>query len=495
MATLSVLIPVYNEQAYLERLVDRVVAAKVPEGLQKEIILVNDASKDRTPEIILELCKRYPIIRAFHQSHNQGKGAAIRRGIEEMTGDFAIIQDADLEYDPNEYTLMLKPLLEGYADVVYGSRFASREMRKVLFYHHKLGNYLLTFLSNITTGLDLTDMETCYKAFRGKVLKSIPIRSDRFGIEPEITAKIAKRGLSVYEVPISYYGRQYSEGKKIGWKDGISAIWTILKFWFLDDYNKESNILQFQYSPDNLRCHLLKIVRYALPYLGNRILQLESHIGLISRLLPQREQLVVADHRDECVHFLENLYDGNAVVRVARIDPDSNEPTSDKKKEEFDREFGGTFDSVLYVHGLQKTQDDAAVLKRIFNLLRPNGNAVLVIPQYPSLFCRFDQTLGYRRRYTKQKIKQLLQEAGFHLICCRGVHSVSFFAWLLNGVLLRRTRAGKIQLKILNMFTGIPNPLPLPSGNIFVVARKQTPIPTRVEETLPENADKEKMNG
>jgi glycosyltransferase involved in cell wall biosynthesis len=230
---LSILIPVYNEERYIETLIDRVQNALVPAGLVKELVLVNDCSKDRTPELIKQLCEKYPNIRAFDQPYNQGKGAAIRRAIEEMSGDFAIIQDADLEYDPNEYPVLLKPLLEKNADVVYGSRFANREMRKVLFYHHKLGNLFLTFLSNAVSGLDLTDMETCYKAFRCEVLKSIPLRSNRFGIEPEITIKIGRRDLNVYEVPISYHGRRYTEGKKINWKDGISAIWTIFKYGFL----------------------------------------------------------------------------------------------------------------------------------------------------------------------------------------------------------------------------------------------------------------------
>ncbi|MDR2704510.1 MAG: glycosyltransferase [Planctomycetaceae bacterium] len=469
MAVLSILIPVYNEQAYLERLVDRVAAAWLPEGLQKEIIIVNDASKDRTPEVIRKLCERYPIIRTFEQPTNQGKGAAIRRAIEEMTGDFAIIQDADLEYDPNEYHLMLKPLLEGYADVVYGSRFASREMRKVLFYHHKLGNYLLTFLSNLVTGLDLTDMETCYKAFRGQVLKSIPLRSNRFGIEPEITVKIAKRGLSVYEVPISYHGRKYSEGKKIGWKDGISAIWTILKYWFLDDYTKESDVLQVQSSPDSLRRYYHNIVRCSLPYLGNKILELESHVGLISRLLPQREQLVVSDHREECVRFLENLYDGNAVVSVIRLDPDA-----DSNSDSDDTLPNAEFDSILYVHGLQKTENDAATLKRIYKMLRPGGNAILVVPQHPSLFCKLDKTLGYRRRYTKRNLCQLCWENGFRIVKCRSVHASAYFSWLVNGVLFRRAGIGKVQLKILNMLTPFSGLLSflLPGSNLFLVAEK-----------------------
>ena len=180
---LSILMPVYNEQAYLERVVERVLNAPLPNNVERELILVDDASTDRTPEVIRAIVERNPnTVRAFRQSKNQGKGAAIRRAIQEMQGDFAIIQDADLEYNPNEYPLILAPLLDGRADVVYGSRFATRETSKILQYHHKLGNLFLTHLSNFTTGLDLTDMETCYKAFRADALKSIPLRSNRFGM-------------------------------------------------------------------------------------------------------------------------------------------------------------------------------------------------------------------------------------------------------------------------------------------------------------------------
>jgi len=233
--TLSILIPVYNEQESLARIIERVLAAPVPASLRKELVIVSDASTDGTSGILRELAQTHSEIRTFDQPKNMGKGAAIRRAIQEMTGDYAIIQDADLEYDPADYPVILRPLVEGLADVVYGSRFAMREMRRIVHYHHKLGNLFLTHLSNFFTGLDLTDMETCYKAFKADLVKTIPLRSNRFGIEPEITAKLARRKAVFYEVPISYHGRNYSEGKKIGWKDGISAIWTILKYWIFDD--------------------------------------------------------------------------------------------------------------------------------------------------------------------------------------------------------------------------------------------------------------------
>jgi glycosyltransferase involved in cell wall biosynthesis len=223
---LSVVMPVYNEQATLQEVVTRVLA--VP--LDIELICVDDASTDNSGEILSQLQITHPQIRVLLQAKNTGKGAALRRGIQESTGDFIIIQDADLEYDPAEYSVLLHPLLEGKADVVYGSRFLGSGPHRVLYFWHSVGNWLLTLISNMLTNMNLSDMETCYKVFRREILQSIPIEEDRFGFEPEITVKIAKRRLRVYEVGISYWGRTYEEGKKIGWKDGFRALFCLFKY-------------------------------------------------------------------------------------------------------------------------------------------------------------------------------------------------------------------------------------------------------------------------
>ena len=231
---LSVLMPSYNEEDWIEQIVEKVIRQKV-EGINDlEIVIVDDASRDRTKEIILALKKKYgaQIISVFHEK-NCGKGSAVRTAIENMTGDICIIQDADLEYDPADYPLVLEPLISGRADCVYGSRFMGGQSKRVLFFWHYLGNKFLTLLSNMGTNLNLTDMETCYKAFRCDILKSIPLQCKRFGFEPEITAKIARRRCRIYEVGISYSGRTYEEGKKITWVDGIKAIFLIIKFWFV----------------------------------------------------------------------------------------------------------------------------------------------------------------------------------------------------------------------------------------------------------------------
>ena len=223
---LSVIMPVYNERNTLRVVVERVLS--VPQSV--ELVCVDDGSRDGSREILAELQNEHPNVRVFLQPKNMGKGAALRRGIQEATGDFLIIQDADLEYDPSDYTSLLEPLLQGKADVVYGSRFLGSAPHRVLYFWHSVGNRLLTLLSNCLTNINLSDMETCYKVFRREVVQAIPIEENRFGFEPEITVKIAKRRLRIYEVGISYWGRTYEEGKKIGWKDGVRCLWCLLKY-------------------------------------------------------------------------------------------------------------------------------------------------------------------------------------------------------------------------------------------------------------------------
>src|ERR1700751_200303 len=223
---LSVVMPVYNEKATLRLVVERVLSVK----LNIELLCVDDGSRDGSREILAELQTRWPQMRVFRHRHNMGKGAALRPGIQEATGDFVIIQDADLEYDPNDYPRMLEPLEGGQADVVYGSRFLGGGPHRVLYFWHSVGNWILTLLSNALTNVNLSDMETCYKVFRREVIQSIPLEEKRFGFEPEITVKIAKRKLRIYEVGISYWGRTYEEGKKIQWKDGMRALRCLLKY-------------------------------------------------------------------------------------------------------------------------------------------------------------------------------------------------------------------------------------------------------------------------
>jgi glycosyltransferase involved in cell wall biosynthesis len=242
---LSVVMPVYNERTTLPEVIAKVLS--VP--LELELICVDDGSSDGSPAILEALQRNDSRLRVFVQPTNQGKGAALRRGIQAATGDFVIIQDADLEYDPAEYPILLGPLLDGKADVVYGSRFAGGRAHRVLYFWHSVGNRLLTLLSNALTNINLTDMETCYKVFRREVIQSIPIEENRFGFEPEITVKLAKRRLRIYEVGVSYWGRTYEEGKKIGWKDGFRALWCLLKYSIKEPAVHVSEVKQVSEAP------------------------------------------------------------------------------------------------------------------------------------------------------------------------------------------------------------------------------------------------------
>jgi len=230
---LSIVIPAYNEAKTIHRILNKVIEVSLIDGIEKEIIVVNDCSTDDTDVVLAQYATDHPqsVLQIFHHEINKGKGAALHTGIAQATGDVLIIQDADLEYDPNEFNILLRPIVDGFADVVYGSRFTGGKPHRILFFWHSLGNRMLTFMSNATTNLNLTDMETCYKMFRTEMIQGLTLKEKRFGFEPEVTAKIARvEGARIYEVGISYYGRTFAEGKKIGWKDGFRAIYCILKY-------------------------------------------------------------------------------------------------------------------------------------------------------------------------------------------------------------------------------------------------------------------------
>src|SRR5712671_6914665 len=271
---LSVIVPCFNERPTVAELLKRVVAVPIA----KEILVVDDGSTDGSANVIEALARREPSIRLLRQERNQGKGAALRRGFTEARGEVVIVQDADLEYDPREFLRMIQPILDGDADVVYGSRFEGHP-RRVMLYWHTVANRFLTWLSNLTTNLNLTDMGTGYKAFRREVIQSLGLESNRFGFEAEVTARIARRGCHIYEVPISYHGRDYWEGKKIDWKDGVAAVWTIVRYAFVDDEENED-------AGYRILRRMQKVSRYNRwmwsqleRFVGRRVLEVGSGVG------------------------------------------------------------------------------------------------------------------------------------------------------------------------------------------------------------------------
>src|SRR5438105_2084838 len=431
---LSVIVPCYNERATVAELLRRVKAVPI----EKEIIVIDDKSTDGSKDVVAALGKQWPEIRHVLQPVNQGKGAALRRGIEEARGEIVIVQDADLEYDPEEYPKLIQPIVDGYADVVYGSRFEGYP-RRVMLYWHRLGNTFLTHLSNMVTNLDLTDMETCYKVFRREVIQSIKLRSNRFGFEPEVTAKVAKRGYRIYEVPISYYGRDYWEGKKINWKDGFSAIWTILRYGLFDDPSSEPATWGTLRRRSSLTRYNRWIWERVQRYVGQRVLEVGAGAGAMTRFLYGRELIVVTDKEAPYVDRLRNAFRRRPGMLVERLDLDRDDDLDLASHE---------FDTLLCINVLEHTSDDAAALRRAWQLLMPGGRIIIFVPAGKELFGTLDRGIGHQRRYERYELISMLQQAGFDVEDAVYQNRAAKLAWRLNSKLFNRNALPAAQSKI-----------------------------------------------
>src|SRR5579864_5397034 len=373
--------------------------------MDRELIIVDDCSTDGTSEILQSLAAKEPRIRLTRKSVNEGKGAAVRTAIDLARGDFCLVQDADLEYDPSEYPRLLRPLLDGHADAVFGSRYLAGEQTRVLPFWHSMINKWLTLLSNMFCNLKLTDMETCYKVFRTDLLKSIPIRSNRFGFEPEITMKAAKRKLRIYEVPISYHGRTYEEGKKIGWKDGVKALGVIFRFWVIDDLYVPTYGRGLLNSLTGTPQYLSWMARVLRPHLGDTVLELGAGIGNIAgRLMGRRLHYVAAEKDRLYLHALRNRFLRTPNVSVLKLDPEQPGDFSN---------VGEVFDTVLCLNVLEYVANPGAVIESIASVLKPNASLIILAPQSQALFGRLDKTLGHRRRFSQRELRALLEKRGF----------------------------------------------------------------------------------
>ena len=437
---LSILIPVYNERTVAERSLSLVLAAPLPENMERELVIVDDCSTDGTGAILERLAASDKRIRLIKHAVNQGKGAAVRTAIKNANGDFCLVQDADLEYDPAEYPRLLQPLLSGHADAVFGSRYMAGEQMRLLPFWHSVINKTLTLLSNIFSNLAVTDMETCYKAFRTDVLKSIPIRSDRFGFEPEITMKCSKRKLRVYEVPISYHGRTYEEGKKIGWKDGIKALGVILYFWLIDDLY-EANYGRGQLnSITGTPQYISWLTSVLRPHLGDRVLEIGAGLGnFTGRLMARKMEYIAGESDPVYLHALGNRFLRTPNVTVCPFDPE--------KAEDF-TPWRGKVDTVLCVNVLERVADPAEVLASVRECLAPGGTVVVLVPRGTGLFCALDKDLGQLRRFSDDDMRRALQQAGLSVQSVKQINKIGAAAWWVSGRLFGQKSMNRLSLKL-----------------------------------------------
>ncbi len=464
----SILVPLYNEEEFIVPILERVFAAPLPEGLDREVIVVDDGSTDGSAEAAEEALARWPgQVRLLRHGGNRGKGAAIRTALEAARGEFCLIQDADLEYDPRDYVKLLKPLLEGKADAVYGSRFLVAGERRVLYFWHSLANRILTTVCNLASDLNLTDVWTCYKACRTSLLKSIPLRSDRFGIEPELTIKLAKRQVRIYETPISYHGRTYEEGKKIGAGDAIAALWVILRYWLSSDIYKGAGpaVLEAFTNAPRFNRWMADTIR---PFLGEEVLEIGAGIGNLSRHLAPRRRLYIATDIDpEHLARLSTRLQHRPNLEIRRVDL--------ARAEDF-QALAGRVDTVVCLNVVEHVEDDLGALRNLFTALRPGGRAVVLVPHDQRIYGTLDEALGHFRRYSHRELSGKMEQAGFRVERLLEFNRVSRPGWWVAGRLLKRRTISPAALwlfdRLVWLWRRIDRLLPWGATSLIAVGRK-----------------------
>jgi glycosyltransferase involved in cell wall biosynthesis/phospholipid N-methyltransferase len=494
MTTLSVLVPAFNEQHLVAESLGRLRAAlegsSQLEGAQ--VVVVDDASTDATLEVLRAFAAGLGLgwnadakpdggSALFAQGRvgktewlclrhekNGGKGQAVRTALGRATCAITVIHDADLEYNPRDLERLLRGFREEKADAVFGSRFAGSETRRALLFRHEMGNRLLNLATNLVTNVNLTDMETCYKAVRTDLLRSIPLVSSDFRLEPELTIKLAKRGARIFEVPISYAGRTYQEGKKISWRDGLRAMGAIARFGlsdnlFTEDEHGSHTLSRLSRAP-RFNAWMGDVVR---PYCGQRVLELGSGTGTLTRQLVPRDLYYTTDINPLYLDSLRGLTIDRPYLHVAMTDV--------TRGETFPQVPGG-FDTVVCLNVIEHVDDDRAALLNIRNALVPGGRAVVLVPQDPKLMGTLDEVLGHRRRYTEASLRELAEQAGFAVQEIVHFNHVGVPAWWLNGKVLNRRKFGMPQIMALNtltpVFRRIDSHLPFQSLSIIAILTK-----------------------
>jgi glycosyltransferase involved in cell wall biosynthesis len=466
---LSILLPVNNEEDLVAAIVARVLATPLGIDGPLEIVAVDDGSTDRSLEVLEGLAARHSgIVRVFRHDRNRGKGAAIRTAIREARGEFAVIQDADLEYNPQDLPQLLRPLLDGHADAVYGSRFASSGERRVLYFWHALANHVLTTACNAVADLNLTDMGTGYKAFRLSLVRSIPLRQDGFGFEPELTVKLAQRGVAIYEVPISYRGRTYEEGKKIRPRHALGILAAIVSYGlrrdiYLDD---GARILDALAQTPRFNRWMAATIR---PWVGTRVLEIGAGIGNLSQYLaPRRRHYIASDIDHEHMARLRVRFQSRPNLQIARCD---------LSRESDFAPLAGNSDTVICLNVLEHVADDAAGLRNIATALEPGGRAIVLVPQDQRIYGTLDKVLGHYRRYSEAELRTRMEAAGLKVERVLHFNRATRYAWWFNGRVLKRTHFGRTQLWVFDrlvwLWRRIDRILPWPAVSIIAVGRKE----------------------
>ncbi len=467
--SLSVVMPAFNERYLVAESVRRVLALESPLISRLELIVVDDGSTDGTREILRDLAARHgERMQLVEHDRNRGKGAALATGFDRARGDVTIVQDADLEYDPRDIPKLMVPFVSGEADAVFGSRFLSGEYRRVLYFRHSLANKALTGICNVLTDLNLSDMETCYKAVRTSLLKSIPIRSRDFRVEPELTFKLQKRGARIFEVPIRYTGRTYEEGKKIRFRDGVLALGAMLRWWLIDDLYRPdeygSNILVSMSDVPKFNRWMAEAIR---PHVGDRVLEIGAGIGNMTSSLCPRVAYTATDINPLYLDFLRGAFGGRPYLDVRQCDLGES------------RDFeplAGRYDTVVCLNVLEHVPDEAGALANIRGALAPGGKLVVLVPQGPGLYGTLDEVLGHVRRYTRESLSTALKSAGFEVEQVFDFNRATTPGWWWNGRVLRRRHFGRLQLKILNsavwFLKRIDPLLPWKGTSVVAVARR-----------------------
>ena len=475
-ATLSVIVPVYNEQFLVEASLARLEVLGESALLQHvQVIVVDDGSSDSSAAAIARFRERvesrndpkFSWLFVRHEK-NAGKGAAIRTGLCHVSTELVVIHDADLEYHPADLLKMVEVFLYEDADAVFGSRFLSGGYKRALFFRHALGNKLLTFLCDLVCDLNVTDMETCYKMVRANLLKSIPLESSTFDVEPELTIKLAKRGARIFEVPINYSGRTYSEGKKISWRDGFRALGAILRYAVSDRIYTEDEsggeILERLNRAPRFTRWMADVVR---PYVGQRVLEIGAGTGNMSVHLMPRTSYWATDVNPLYLDYLLTLRSARPYMRVAR--------TNAMEAESYPR--GQAFDTVVCLNVVEHVQDDVQALRNIWEVLEPGGRGIVLVPNGPGLYGTLDEVLGHFRRYTQEELVRVSETTGFRVEQVLKFNRPGVPAWWLNGRVLHRKTFGLAQIRLLNLLTPlfrlVDSWLPLPPLSIIAILRKE----------------------